>query len=246
VTARGGRPGDTAGAAPLSGVRHWLIDLDDTLYPASSGLFAHVSRRITERMSALLGLPFEEARAVQKRYWRRYGTSLRGLIVEHGVDPEPFLAYVHDVPVEEVLAPEPGLRATLAALPGARHIFTNGPAEFAHRVLLRLDVDDLFERVFDIRHAQFVPKPDPQPYRLALEALGVPGEAVAMVDDSPQNLARARALGMVAIWLRSPHSMAGGSTGSTVALVEEAPEGERPHLIIDRLEELRGLVIGSD
>ena len=216
---------------------HWLIDLDDTLYPAETGLFTHVSRRITARIAATLGLPEDEARTVQRRLWRTYGTSLRGLIVEHGVDPEPFLAEVHDVPVEAILAPDPALGAVLDRLPGTLHVFTNGPSEFARRVLARLGVADRFGTVFDIRHAEFVPKPDPHPYRRALAALACDGARVAMVDDSPQNLAAARRFGMWTAWLRSPHSLAGGTAGGSVALGEDGG-GEAPHAVIARLSDL--------
>ena len=224
---------------------HWLLDLDDTLYPAESGLFAHVSRRITARIARTLDLPEDEARRVQKDFWRRYGTSLRGLVVEHGIDPEPFLADVHDVPVEEILAPDPALRAALRALPGRLHVFTNSPHEYAARVLARLGVDDLIERCFDIRHAEFVPKPDPHPYRRALTALGVDGARVALVDDSLQNLATGRDFGMWTAWLRSPRSLAGGAAGNSVALgvpgvpgVPGAAGGEGPAVILERLNDL--------
>ncbi|MGH7725114.1 MAG: pyrimidine 5'-nucleotidase [Candidatus Eiseniibacteriota bacterium] len=227
-----GDPAQSAQARDRRIIRHWLLDLDDTLYPASTGLFHHVSRRITGRIASLLGLPEDEARRVQRAYWRKYGTSLRGLIVEHGIDPEPFLAHVHDVPVEEILAPDPALRRMLGSLSGERHVFTNGPAEFARRVLTRLGVADQFSRLFDIRHADFIPKPDPHPYRRVLESLGAPGDQIAMVDDSPQNLEPARALGMMTIWLRSPDSMAGGSAGNSVALATDG------HRTIDRLLDL--------
>lgn len=216
---------------------HWLLDLDDTMYPAESGLFAHVSQRITARIAHTLALPLEEARALQKSYWKRYGTSLRGLVVEHGVDPEPFLADVHDVPVESILSPDPALRTALAALPGRRHVFTNGPQEFVRRVLVRLGVDDLIEQRFDIRHAEFVPKPDPHPYRRALAALAVDGARVALVDDSPQNLSAGRAFGMWTAWVRSPHSLAGGTAGGSVALATEAGH-ENADVVIARISEL--------
>lgn len=222
--------------------RHWLIDLDDTLYPAESGLFALVARRITACIARTLDLTEDEARRVQKDYWRRYGTSLRGLVIEHGIDPEPFLADVHDVPVESILVPDPVLRAALLELPGRLHVFTNGPAEYVARVLARLGVDDLFDRCFDIRHADFVPKPDPHPYRRALEALAAAGPEVALVDDSPQNLAAGRAFGMWTAWLRSPHSMAGGAAGSSVALGADGGvggvPGDGPAVILERLSDL--------
>jgi putative hydrolase of the HAD superfamily len=216
-------------------IRHWLFDLDDTLYPASTGLFGHVSRRITRRIAATLGVPEDEARTRQRALWRQYGTSLRGLQVEHGIDPEPFLLDVHDVPVEEILAPDPVLALLLERLPGERHVFTNGPSEFAHRVLRRLGVDALFTRVFDIRHADFVPKPDPHPYRRAMEVLGAPADTLVLIDDAPQNLAQARALGWWTCWLRSPHSLAGGSPGQSVAVGEEDRGDAAPHVTIDAL-----------
>ena len=220
----------------MNDIRHWLFDLDDTLYPAATGLFGHVSRRITKRIALTLGVDEAEARVRQRALWRKYGTSLRGLMIEHGVDPEPFLADVHDVPVEQILAPDPELDALLARLPGQRHVFTNGPSEFVHRVLRRLGVDHRFTHVFDIRHAGFVPKPDPQPFLRAMAALDAPAGTIFLVDDSPQNLARARALGWWTAWLRSPHSMAGGTTGLSVA---ESEEGHAPpHVVLDRLLDL--------
>jgi len=219
-------------------LRHWLFDLDDTLYPASTGLFGHVSARITRRIADVLGVPEAEARIAQRGLWRKYGTSLRGLQVEHGIDPEPFLADVHDVPVEEILVPDPELHALLSRLPGERHIFTNGPSEFAHRVMRRLGVDPLFTRVFDIRHAEFVPKPDPHPYHRAMAALAAPGESIVLIDDAPQNIAQARALGWWTVWLRSPRSLAGGSAGQSVAVHEEAGDSAGPHVTIDRLADL--------
>jgi putative hydrolase of the HAD superfamily len=219
-------------------IRHWLFDLDDTLYPASAGLFALVARRITGRIADTLGLPFEEARAVQRAYWKKYGTSLRGLMIEHGVDPEPFLAHVHDVPIEDFIGPEPALRSMLEALPGRRHVFTNGPTEFVDRVLTRLGVIDLFDRRFDIRHGGFVPKPNDEPYDRVLAALGdADPSATILIDDSPQNLVPARARGWRTVWLRSPHSLAGGSSGNSIALAAEAA-AEEPHVTIDALLDL--------
>ncbi|MEP7028440.1 MAG: pyrimidine 5'-nucleotidase [Candidatus Eisenbacteria bacterium] len=223
-------------------IRHWLFDLDDTLYPASTGLFAHVSRRITRRIADALHVSEDEARIVQRGLWRKYGTSLRGLQVEHGLDPEPFLADVHDVPVEEILTPDPALSVMLGALPGDRHVFTNGPSEFVARVLARLGVTERFTRVFDIRHAEFVPKPDPHPYERVLGALEAPPNAIVMVDDSPQNLAQARALGMWTVWLRSPHSLAGGSAGSSIAALSDRTNEQPPHATIDCLVDLPAAV----
>lgn len=198
--------------------QHWLFDLDDTLYPASCGLFRLVSVRITQTIARLLGLAPDAARTLQRQYWLRYGTSLRGLILEHGVDPEPFLAFVHDVPVEEHLRVDPALRTMLQGLPGHRHIFTNGPREHAGRVLRALGIDDLFENVFDIRHSEFVPKPDAEAFQRVLDALGARGPDCILVDDAPPNLETARALGMQTVWVRAPLSVAGGMPGGSVEL----------------------------
>lgn len=222
----------------MNRIRHWMFDLDDTLYPASTGLFGHVSKRITRRIAATFDVDEDDARIRQRALWRKYGTSLRGLQVEHGIDAEEFLADVHDVPVEEILAPDPALRAMLARLPGQCHVFTNGSSEFAHRVLRRLGVDDQFTRVFDIRHAGFIPKPDPHPYARAMEVLGAPAETLLLVDDAPQNLAQARTLGWWTAWLRSPHSLAGGSAGQSIALHEEGVSGEGAHVTIERILDL--------
>ena len=215
-------------------IEHWLFDLDDTLYPASNGMFGHISQRITQRVSDTLGLSLDEARTVQKAYWKKYGTSLRGLVVEHGVDPEAYLTYVHDVPIEQLLSRDEALRALLQRLPGRRHIFTNSPREYALRVLAALGVDDLFEQVFDIRHCDLRPKPDPHAYTRVLAALDAPARACLFVDDAPRNLHPARAHGMTTVWLRSPHSQAGGQAGLSVASADEAPAD----VIIDALTEL--------
>ncbi|NDD28539.1 MAG: pyrimidine 5'-nucleotidase [Proteobacteria bacterium] len=217
-------------------IEHYIFDLDDTLYPATNGMFAQISERITRRVAETLQLPPDEARAVQKQYWKQYGTSLRGLIVNHDVDAEAFLADVHDVPVEAFLTRDEALRSMLLRLPGRRHVFTNSPREYACRVLAALGVDDLFENVFDIRHSDLRPKPDPHAYARLLDAIGAPASTCLFVDDAPRNLPPARDRGMLTVWLRSPHSMAGGSPGLSVASADDAPA----HLTIDTLAQLEG------
>lgn len=217
-------------AAPTSGgpdpafPEHFLFDLDDTLYPASSGFFALVSARITEYIRSHVGLEESHARVLQRRYWRRYGTSLRGLMVRHAVDPEPFLAFVHDVPVEEHLRPDPALRDALVAVRARRHLFTNAPAAYAARVLSALGVGDLFERVFDIASFGYVPKPNPEPYDAVERALGTSGRRLALVDDALRNLPPARERGWLTIWLR-------GASG-------EVADGSAPDVVIERLVDL--------
>lgn len=218
---------------------HVLFDLDDTLYPASAGLFPLVSARIRSYIEATLGLDESAARDVQRRYWRQYGTSLRGLMLHHEVDPQPFLEFVHGVPVDDHLKTDAELRALLAALPVTRHVFTNGPADWARRVLAALGVDDLFDRTFDIVSFGYVPKPNAEPYDVVTRALGEEARII-LVDDAPANLAPARARGWHTVWLRAPESVAGGTRGLSVS-EGHPPDADR---VIEHLDQLAEAIAG--
>lgn len=192
----------TPDPAAFSHVRVWIFDLDNTLYPAACDLFTQVSRRMTEFISARFDLPWEEARGMQRHLFQSHGTTLRGLMTEHDVDPVAFLDYVHDIDVSPV-DPTPDLALSLSRLPGRKLIYTNGSVAHAHNVLERLGCRDRFEAIFDIVAAGYVPKPDPRPYRDMVARFGVdPGEAV-MVEDIARNLAPAAALGMTTVWVAS-------------------------------------------
>ncbi len=180
---------------------HAVFDLDETLYPTSAGLMQDVARRITEWLQRHLGLDSGAAAHLREAYIHLYGTTLAGLLAEHRekVDVEDYLAYVHDVPVEDYLRPDPALRAMLTGIPLRRVVFTNSSAEHAARVLNTLDIADLFERVVDIRALNFVHKPRREAYERLLVLLGVPGPACILVDDRVVNLQPAKALGMTTI-----------------------------------------------
>lgn len=177
----------------------WVFDLDNTLYPAASGLFQQVDRRIHRFMAERLGLAPDEIPGLRARYKRAYGVTLGGLMAHHGVDPREYLHYVHDVPLERHLGPDPALRAGLEALEGTKVVFTNGSVEHTLRVLGRLGVEPLFEAVFDIAFMDYVPKPRPHGYRKLLEALAVPAGRCILVDDLEENLDTGRDLGMVTV-----------------------------------------------
>ena len=176
-----------------------LFDLDNTLYPASCGLMQGVDTRITEYVQHLLGVDQEEAAAIRRRYFLDYGTTLCGLQRHHGVDPEDYLAYVHDLALESFLASDAELDRLLGEVRATKAVFTNAPSEYARRVLTVLGVERHFAHIFDIRFFAFQPKPDPAGYRRALEALGIYGAQTLLIEDTPKNLVPARALGMTTI-----------------------------------------------
>jgi putative hydrolase of the HAD superfamily len=185
-------------AADLRHIDTWLFDLDNTLYPLETGLAALMSPRITDFVEELTGLPREEALALQKGYLADHGLTLRGLMDNHGVDPGAYHARFHDVPLDG-LDPDPALHAALARLPGRRLIFTNSDDIHTARVLERLGVADLFEDVFHIGSAAFVPKPSPQAFERILAAHDIVPASTAFFEDAERNLAPAAALGMTTI-----------------------------------------------
>lgn len=180
----------------------WIFDLDNTLYAADTDLFAQIDARMTEFIAGKFAVDHAEARAIQKTYYREHGTTLNGLMALHGTDPEAFLAFVHDIDLAP-LAPAPRLAAAIAALPGRRFIFTNGCRNHAARVLGRLQLDRLFDDVWDIRTVGFKPKPDPDGYRTVLAQAAASGQRAAMFEDAARNLVPAHDLGMTTVWLKN-------------------------------------------
>lgn len=178
----------------------WIFDLDNTLYPAESNLFARVSIRMTEYVQKRFSLDQEPARALQKDMFRRYGTTLNGLMVEHGINGEEFLDFVHDIDVEDV-QPDHALEAAIARLPGRKMIYTNGSVPHARRIMRRIGVDHHFPEVFDIIAANYVPKPNPGPYDTLVSRYGLDPARCVMIEDMARNLEPAAALGMTTVWL---------------------------------------------
>ena len=171
-----------------------VVDLDNTLYAADCGVFANMDRRMTAYVSRELEV--DEARANELRidYWRRYGTTLRGLILHHGMEPEGFLHEVHDIPVHEMLKPDAALAEALANLPGRKVIHTNGTREHAERVLDALGITQYFSKIYDIRFNGYMPKPCSTTLGFLLTAEGVKAASTLVVDDMEDNLASARAI----------------------------------------------------
>jgi putative hydrolase of the HAD superfamily len=183
-----------------------IFDLDNTLYPAEKQLFSLIDVRINRYMTEIVGIPLPEVDALRREYWRLYGVTLQGLIRHHGIDPEDYLLYVHDVDVASLLAPDQALRKVLASLPQRKAVFTNGSLCHADRVLAALGIEDMFERVYDIRIAAYQPKPYPEPYHAVLAELGTSPERCIMIEDSRDNLHTAKKLGMGTILVGDGHT----------------------------------------
>lgn len=182
-------------------VEYWVFDLDNTLYSATSSLPQQIGERICQFVANALRLPSDKAFALQKHYYHEYGTTLRGLMQCHGINPREFLAYIHDIDCGE-LKPSPRLTASLAALPGRRLIFTNSSEHHARNVLEHLGILSLFDGIFDIQMADYIPKPNAESYALMTKRFGINPRLTAMFEDTPRNLLPAAAIGMTTVWLR--------------------------------------------
>ena len=176
-------------------VRTWIFDLDNTLYPPEARLFDQIEVRMTDWLMATLGLDRAEADALRRHYWQRYGTTLAGLMDEHGVDPAPYLHEVHEVDLD-ALVPDPKLAEAIEALPGRRIVYTNGSAPYAARVLARCEIGHLFDAVYGVEHAGYRPKPERRAFEAVLAADGSTAETAAIFEDDPRNLREPFALGM--------------------------------------------------
>ncbi len=187
----------------LTHVDAWIFDLDNTLYPPGSEFIALMENRMTDFVARETGLPRDEARALQKRYLQEHGTTLAGLMAYHGVPPEPFLTEVHDVAIDS-LTPDTALRSAIGRLPGRRLVFTNGDARHAERVLAHLGLRDLFEDVFHIAAADYIPKPRPEAFARMIARHAVDPARAAFFEDSARNLEPAAALGMTTVLVGGP------------------------------------------
>lgn len=198
--------------ARLDHVRNWIFDLDNTLYPHGARLFEQVDRRITDYIARFFKVDRDEAYQIQKGYFHTRGTTLSGLMAEHGVDPYEYLADVHDIEMD-VLDENAPLAAAIARLPGRKIIFTNADALYAGKILSKLGLGESFEAIHDVHAAQYRPKPAPDAYRHLCDAYGLDPAQSLFADDMARNLKPAKQIGMVTLWV---------DNGS-----EQGEEGER-------------------
>ena len=185
-------------SSDLSHIDTWLFDLDNTLYPPECELMALVDERMTRFVMRQTGLLYDDARALKTRYYHEHGTTLAGLMAYHGVEPAAFIEEVQEVAMDNVEA-DPRLRAGLQRLPGRLLVFTNAGGRYAEKVLVRLGIGDLFEDVFHIEAADYIPKPQAETFNRMMRRHGVTPLSSAFFEDSERNLAPAADLGMTTV-----------------------------------------------
>ena len=177
-----------------------FFDLDDTLYPATTGLWQAIKGRINLYMLERMGLPEKDVPQLREQYFKMYGTTLRGLQARHNVDAQDFLAFVHDLPLKDYLTPNPLQREIIASLPGRKLIFTNADANHARRVLAALQLDDLFDTIVDVNAVAPYCKPMPESFAIAQELADEPDpRKCVMIDDLPRTTRAALEAGMASL-----------------------------------------------
>ena len=177
-----------------------FFDLDDTLYPSSSGLWKAIKERMNIYMRDVLQIPADEVPALREQYYKMYGTTLRGLIERHNVDEQEFLAFVHDLPLKDYLTPNPFQREIIASLPQRKLVFTNADIHHARRVLTVLELDDIFETIIDVNAVAPYNKPNPESFAIAQDLADEPDpRKCVMIDDLPRTTRAALEVGMASI-----------------------------------------------
>lgn len=179
----------------FSHVTAWVFDLDNTLYPPEAKLFDQINVRMTDWVMQALGVDRAEADRLRLHYWQTYGTTLAGLMDEHGVDPGPYLTHVHEISLD-ALQSDPELAAAIADLPGRRIVYTNGSAPYAKRVLTARGLSGLFDAVYGVEHAGFRPKPERTAFETVFTRDGIAPDRAAMFEDDVRNLEAPHAMGM--------------------------------------------------
>ena len=202
-------------------IRTILFDLDDTLYPRQAGIMEQIRALMLRYLQTRFNLSPKEADALRRQYFLTYGTTMRGLQINHHVDPNEFLDFVHDIPLQEFLQPNAELGQVLDAIPLQKVIFTNASREHAERVLDLLGVRHQFSEIIDVRDMDFESKPQPVAYRRICEILNVRPEECLLVEDNVRNLRPAKALGMTTVLIQDGSGDADESVDYVIHRVED-------------------------
>ena len=189
----------------FSHVTSWVFDLDNTLYDPAVRLFDQIERLMTDYVATALAVTHDEANRLRSDYWRRYGTTLAGLMEEHDLDPDPYLAAVHEIDFT-VLSPDPDLRSRIEVLPGRRIVYTNGSEPYARRVIEARGLSGVFDAVYGVEHAGYRPKPEQVAFETVFGLDALEPATGAMFEDDPRNLSAPHAMGMRTIHVApDPH-----------------------------------------
>ena len=181
-------------------INTWIFDLDNTLYSADSGIFQQVHRLMGEFISNNLNMEISEAKKLQSKYYKQHGTTLRGMMDNHGVDPDYFLDEVHRLDYS-IVGPNQLLNDELEKLEGRKIIYTNANEKHVLDVLKRINLSDYFDEIFDIKLANYIPKPEIKPYEQIIELFKIDASRSAMFDDIAKNLVPAKKVGFTPVWI---------------------------------------------
>ena len=181
-------------------INTWIFDLDNTLYSADSGIFQQVHILMGEFVSKNLNINIKEAKEIQKKYYKQHGTTLRGLMDNHGIDPDHFLSEVHNLDYS-IVGPNQELNKELEKLEGRKIIYTNANLQHAENVLKRLELTHMFKEIFDVKSANYIPKPEISPYKKMITDFNINSSNAAMFDDIAKNLVPAKKVGFTSIWI---------------------------------------------
>jgi putative hydrolase of the HAD superfamily len=202
-------------------IRTILFDLDDTLYPCHAGVMDQIRASMLHYLQTRFDLTPEQADLLRRQYFATYGTTMRGLQINHHIDPDEFLHYVHDIPLHQFLQPNPELDAVLAAIPQDKVVFTNASREHAGRVLRILGIRQHFSRIVDVRDMNYESKPQLSAYRRICELLGLQPEECMLVEDNVRNLQPAKALGMTTVLVADGQDAAVDEVDYVIARIED-------------------------
>ena len=181
-------------------INTWIFDLDNTLYSADSGIFQQVHKLMGEFISKNLNMDMPEAKKLQAKYYKQHGTTLRGLMDNHGIDPDYFLDEVHRLDYSIVSSNEI-LNQELYKLDGRKIIYTNANEKHVVDVLKRIGLSNFFNEIFDIKMANYIPKPELKPYEQIINLFNIEPETSAMFDDIAKNLVPAKKVKFTSVWI---------------------------------------------
>ena len=183
-------------------IKYWIFDLDNTLYSAKTKVFDQVEKRMTQYVSDKLNISMDKAKKIQKNYFHEYNTTLNGMIINHKIDANEFLEFVHNIDID-FLKKDLKLSEELKKLDGKKIIFTNGPKKHALNVARKIGIDQYFDDIFDIVDSNFVPKPMMEPYKKLIEKHKIDPNLCAFVEDIARNLKPAYEMGMTTVWIEN-------------------------------------------